>query len=79
MEINLSLTKENVKLFCENMTCSPKEIEKILLSYFNNDVESRFYRDLAFNVDKFLLSKQIGELVILRADAEIKKVKFVDT
>jgi len=61
------------------MTCSPKEIEKILLSYFNNDVESRFYRDLAFNVDKFLLSKQIGELVILRADAEIKKVKFVDT
>ncbi len=59
------------------MTCSPKEIASILMSYFNNDMESRYYRDLAFNVDKFLLSKQIGELVIMRADAETKKVKFV--
>ena len=79
MEIKLQLGKEQVSSFCEAFTCKPKDMESILMAYFNNDVESRFYRDLAFNVDKFLLSKQIGELVIMRADAEIKKVKFVDT
>ena len=72
MEIILSLTKENVKLFCENFECVSKDIEHILMAYMTEDKESQYYRDLAFNVDKFLLSKQVGELIIMRSAAESK-------
>lgn len=76
MQINLTLTKENVKLFCENFECAPKEIEHILMAYMTNDTESQYYRDLAFNVEKFLLSKQVGELIIMRsAYASVSKWK----
>jgi hypothetical protein len=43
----------------------------------NTDTESVHYRDLAFDVDKFLLSKQVGELVIMKQEAATKQVKFV--
>ena len=44
------------------------------MAYFSNDIESQFYRDFAFDVDKFLLSKQVGELIIMRADAEQSRI-----
>ena len=76
MHIDLTLTKEQVKHFCDNFKCKQPAIEHILMAYFANDTESQYYRDLSFNSDKFLLSHQIGELVIMRANAE--EVKFID-
>lgn len=74
--IDLKLTKEHVEVFCKGFNCKQNEIEHILMAYFADDRESEYYRDLSFNVDKYLLSKQVGELVIERANAVSKNVKF---
>lgn len=79
MKIELELTKEQASKFCEKYSVKPVEIKHVLMAYFAEDKESQYYRDFDkgnFNLDEFLISKEIGELVIMRADAQTKRVHF---
>jgi len=79
MKIELELTKEQAKKFCEKYSVKPGEIKHVLMAYFAEDKESQYFRDFDkgnFNLDEFLLSKEIGELVIMRSNAETNKIRF---
>lgn len=76
MEIKLQLGKEQVTRLCQSFRVKKDEIENVLMTFCSDDTESQYYRDLSFDIDKFLLSKEIGELIIMRSEAISKQVKY---
>ena len=81
MDITLSLSKQAVEKFCEDFNCSKGQIEPILMSYFNNDVESENYRNMKpqdFDLDNFLVTHPPAVLLTMRANALTKRKIFIE-
>lgn len=81
MKYELDLTTKAIEKFCREFNCSKNDIDSVIVSYLNDDTESRFYREMNagnFDIDEFLLSHPPAVLLTMRANAMTKRKKFIE-